>query len=59
MRADGIKLFESGKEVGLIKRENGQWIYLPVRQAIAHHLWFAASSSVPRARVLHRDRLDK
>ena len=23
MRADGIYLFESGKEVGLIKRENG------------------------------------
>ena len=26
MRADGIYLFDSGKEVGLIKRENGQWI---------------------------------
>jgi hypothetical protein len=24
--ADGIYLFDSGKEVGLIKRENGQWI---------------------------------
>ena len=26
VRADGIYLFDSGKEVGLIKRENGQWI---------------------------------
>ena len=26
MRADGIHLFESGNEVGLIKRENGHWI---------------------------------
>jgi hypothetical protein len=26
MRADGIHLFESGKEVGLIRRKNGQWI---------------------------------
>ena len=26
MRADGVHPFESAKEVGLIKRENGQWI---------------------------------
>ena len=25
MRADGIYLFDSGKEVGLIKREEGMW----------------------------------
>jgi hypothetical protein len=25
MRADGIYLFDSGKEAGLIKREEGMW----------------------------------